>query len=284
MAEVQELSTAEAPTSEASATLDAAASPAAALSPTDASSPASATLEAAASPAAALSPTDASSPAASSPASATLEAAAISAVASSPASATLEAAATSPASATLEAAATSAASETESYHIDDTYSERNTDVSSVDSAKGSVVEAQTLNAYDEKLKTKMESDKQNSDMYFVITDDNLEHLVKRVNNKLTEGYYVYHGIQNIKDQFLQTLVKLPNMFGEELWRVFNSNKSLFISTKLDKERALANDAAPFVLEQLQGPTKPKPAEKVNENTTDNSIKDVQKKPATDSTS
>jgi hypothetical protein len=50
---------------------------------------------------------------------------------------------------------------------------------------------------------------------------------------------------------MQVVVQLPKRFGEEMWRVFSSSKGLFVSTLEDKEKTLADDAAPSVIKALK---------------------------------
>ena len=79
----------------------------------------------------------------------------------------------------------------------------------------------------------------------------MEELVAEVNEKIEEGYYVYHGVQHSAGGYAQAVVMLPERYGEEMWRIFHSVDDLFVSTALEKETALANDAVPLVLERLR---------------------------------
>ena len=87
-------------------------------------------------------------------------------------------------------------------------------------------------------------------MYYLAEAPTLDALMTEVNNKIEEGYYVYHGVQRGPNGYIQALVLLPQQFGEEVWRVFHSVDKLFVSTELEKQTALANDAVPLVLKNL----------------------------------
>ena len=86
--------------------------------------------------------------------------------------------------------------------------------------------------------------------YYLAEAPTLDALMTEVNNKIEEGYYVYHGVQRAPNGYIQALVLLPQQFGEEVWRVFHSVDKLFVSTELEKQTALANDAVPLVLKNL----------------------------------
>lgn len=87
-------------------------------------------------------------------------------------------------------------------------------------------------------------------MYYLAEAPTLDALMTEVNNKIEEGYYIYHGVQRGPNGYIQALVLLPQQFGEEVWRVFHTVDKLFVSTELEKQTALANDAVPLVLKNL----------------------------------
>jgi len=91
------------------------------------------------------------------------------------------------------------------------------------------------------------------DFYVVVDGDTTEDLMKGVNAYLQRSdglrYYVYHGVQKHDGKYYQAVVQLPFDFGKRVWEFMNA-KAFRVETDGEKVEALASDAMPYVLENL----------------------------------
>ena len=91
------------------------------------------------------------------------------------------------------------------------------------------------------------------DFYVVVDGDTTEDLMKGVNAYLQRSdglrYYVYHGVQKHEGKYYQAVVQLPFDFGKRVWEFMNA-KAFRVETDGEKVEALASDAMPYVLENL----------------------------------
>ena len=91
------------------------------------------------------------------------------------------------------------------------------------------------------------------DFYVVVEGDTTAELMKGVNAYLQREdglrYYVYHGVQLHEGKYYQAVVQLPFDFGKRVWEFMNA-KAFRVETDGEKVEALASDAMPYVLENL----------------------------------
>jgi hypothetical protein len=102
--------------------------------------------------------------------------------------------------------------------------------------------------------------------YFIVQSASLDELQEQVNNKIIlERYFVYHGLQFVRNEasastdaspktptgmYIQVLVKLPHGFEKKIWKIIQES-TVTVPTHEDRILALASDAIPLVLKALE---------------------------------